>query len=156
MNNVHVVRATLISKSKNGKGAEVKVIFGEGPQRRSVTRHVIRERKDDDAWVGRNPDEQTEPLRAAASRKVLAAQAIVTETNNILKMLRENNGKLEKLPEGIDMFMVLLIREAAAEIAEVIAGEESNLRIAEELLKNAEKHQEDIERDYPPYVQFTF
>lgn len=142
-------------KPKKNVQAQVRVLFGDegSQQRRSVTRHVM---LDTGIWIGRNPDEQAEFLHATASTILFAAQELVTETTGILENLQKITSHLQELSESADALKAIMINAAIKEAARMIAEEEANLRLFEENQRCAEKHQEDVERDYPLYVRFNF
>jgi len=54
-----VVQATLISKSPDGRRAQVVVYSGKGRNRRSVTRHLHGKYG---VWIGNNPDGKGERI----------------------------------------------------------------------------------------------
>lgn len=146
------VQARLISSTiKKGKTirAQVVVLIGEGPNRRSVTCHV--EHKGG-IWVGRNPDESAEGYHEAADNRVSGAESAVQKVVKTLATLRAiAEGK--KTKEAPDGFFTRLLKRG---VALAIESEESNLRLAEEDLKNAERRKEEVEREYPLYVEFVF
>lgn len=129
--------------------AMVRVLIGEGQNRRSVTRHV--KNGGGGVWIGRNPDDSVNARHATASRKIFEAQTAVNEVVTVLTKLQEFAGG--KIKESQDDFFAKLLKHG---VAAAIASEETNLSLAEEDIKRAEKYQEDVEREYPLYVQFNF
>lgn len=77
-----VVEAKLVSRSADGRRVQVTVMLGEDREKRSVTRHLRREKG---AWMGHNHDEAA----VAVTRRARASFNEARNRDKSLKVLEE-------------------------------------------------------------------
>lgn len=137
-----VVEAKLVSRSKERKfkkeppKAQVIVHGGEGENRYSSTRHVTMQAG---VWIGRNPDPRAEELHKRADEAIERAQASLQIARKALETIKEaSKDKNEKVSK------------------EIVAATEKAIADYEYAVKKLGEEKEELNRDYPPTVQFNF
>ncbi|MDP3999682.1 MAG: hypothetical protein Q8P76_03790 [bacterium] len=122
------VSAEAVSFSKNRKRAMVLVRGNVNDQPFSATRHVERQ---DNIWVGANPDPRTPVERVRAMKRVEFAKASIWAAETDLRRAQEGEADKDKAQKA-----------------------EMNVNRAKATLKVAEDNLADVEANFPLQVQF--
>ncbi len=144
------VEARLISRSKDGKRAQVVVLETQvGGKKISVTRHVKRE---GGVWVGLNPDSRAIPANQEFGE---AADA----RRYVLEMAREIFAKVE----AVDPSNVELVKRAGGDATKAkemrsaaIVRAAANVVAAEQEHQLAQQALKVCQEEYPLIVRFEF
>lgn len=159
-----IIQARLISMGRGGKTAQVVVCFGEGPQRRSITRHLVLRNGE---WWGRNPDEASLACLDMAEKTLIAAveqhekllsfaQIQIDKLTQYLDRTQQHQEQAGDVPAGFSAFVGMLLIAATVNPEALKAKIEADVTEATHALAAAMKHAEELRKSVPREVRFSF
>ncbi|MBI2062188.1 MAG: hypothetical protein HYT64_00620 [Candidatus Yanofskybacteria bacterium] len=141
-----------VSKSANGKHAQVTVVTGEGRNRRSFTRHV--ESRGYHSWVGLNIDPRAIPLNKLYEQELAEAKSELFNAEAAVRNLEKKLENIDKSPEG-DIITESMLLAAYVALDEQLEIAQDDVCVAAKSVDDAKTKLDIVRREVPLEIEFT-